>query len=209
MNDIIPGILEQQWSDIEKKLELISHFSKRVHIDLLDGIFANNSTFSDPAPFATWADKLDIELHMMVKEPVEHIDVWGKIGVKRFLGHVEMMSDQRAFVQKAKSYGEVGLALDGKSGVDLITVPYTELDCILVMTIEAGFSGQAFVPEYGEKCELIRKQSPDIAIEVDGGVHLETLPVAKQYGATRFVCTSALFQTQSPQNAYNDLLIAS
>jgi ribulose-phosphate 3-epimerase len=209
MNDIIPGILEQQWNDIEKKLELISRFSKRVHIDLLDGIFANNSTFSDPAPFAAWADKLDIELHMMVKEPVEYIDTWGKIGVKRFLGHVEMMSDQDAFVQKAKSYGEVGLALDGKTRVDRISVSDTKLDCILVMTIDAGFSGQTFVHEYAAKCEQIRTKNPDIAIEVDGGIHVETLPVAKQCGANRFVCTSALFQTPSPENAYNDLLIAS
>lgn len=209
MNDIIPGILEQQWSDIEKKLEQVSQFSKHVHIDLLDGIFADNTTFSEPTPFAEWANKLDIELHMMVKEPIEHIDAWGKVGVKRFLGHVEMMSDQDAFVQKAKTYGEVGLALDGKSSVDQISVVYTQLDCILVMTIDAGFSGQAFVPDYAAKCEQIRRVDSEIAIEVDGGIHLDTLPVAKAHGATRFVCTSALFHAESLEKAYKDLLIAS
>jgi ribulose-phosphate 3-epimerase len=202
MNEILPGILEQKWSEIEKKLELVSQFSNSVHIDLLDGKFTGNTTFVDPAPFARWAQKLQIELHMMVEEPVQYVDIWGKSGIKRFLGHVEKMSDQYAFLQKAKEYGEAGLALDGKTDVNQIKVAYTDLDALLIMTIDAGFSGQVYVPEYADKCKVVREKAPDLIIEVDGGINKETLVIAKAQSANRFVCTSALFTSPDPRSMY-------
>ena len=193
MTEIIPGILEKDWSEIEARLKLVQPFAKWVQIDLLDGKFAGNTTFLDPEPFSPFSNSLSLELHMMVEEPEQYIEPFAKAGFRRFIGHVEKMSDQAAFVARAQLWGEVGLALDAKTGVDAITVPFDDLETILIMTVKAGFSGQEFQKEYLEKCLELRKKT-ELPLEVDGGVNQKTLPFAAAAGVNRFVVTSSLFE---------------
>lgn len=204
MSEIIPGILEHSWEEIEKKLSLVSSLTNSVHIDLLDGTLAPNTTFLDPAPFAPWAQKLDIELHMMVSEPITFVEAWGSIGVKRFMGHIEQMSDQEAFIKKAREFGEGGLALDGKTPLSSLTT--TDLDALLLMTIDLGFSGKPYVSEYAKKCSEAAQLFPHIVIGVDGGIHLDTITDAFKQGARRFTVTSAFFGTPDPVASYQELL---
>src|SRR5690348_6117763 len=116
--EIIPGILEQEWEPIKKKLDLIKPFAKTVHIDILDGIFAPNKTFLDPAPYAEYAKDLQLELHMMVDNPICYIEPWAKVGFNRFIGQIEKMPDLVEFVAKAEEFGEVGLALDSETSIE-------------------------------------------------------------------------------------------
>ena len=129
---IIPGILEKDWSAVESKLEQIKTFTNTAHIDIIDGKFVNNRTFFDPEPFGKYAAELFLELHMMVVDPVELVESWAAAGFRRFLGHVEHMSSQKEFVEEAKKYGEAGLALDGPTHISQIKVPFEQLDSILV-----------------------------------------------------------------------------
>ena len=200
--EIIPGILEHEWSEIEKKLEIARKFARTVHIDIIDGKFANNTTFLDPQPFKPYADSLTLELHMMVDNPIEYLDRWAAAGFTRFIGHIEKMPDQVEFVAKAQLYGEASLAIDGQTELDKIQVPFDDLDSILIMTINAGFSGQEFDESKLEKIKTIRSQTDDISethqavyfpIEVDGGINDQTILKARDAGASRFVSTSYLF----------------
>lgn len=193
--EIIPGILEQEWEKIEKKILQVKPFAKTLHVDIIDGIFAPNTTFLDPEPFKKYSQEFLLELHMMVEEPIDYLDRFAAAGFRRFLGHIEMMSDQAAFVTKAGEYGEVGLALDGPTAVESITVPLIDLDCMLCYTSDkVGFSGPPFMESRLEKVSSIRAQTGDIfPLEVDGGVTDETIIIAKNAGATRFVSTSFLF----------------
>lgn len=197
MYEVIPGILEQEWSEIEKKLAIIKPFSRIVHIDLLDGKFAPNTTWLDPTPFAKYSKDFFFELHMMVDEPIDFLEPWAKAGFKRFIGQVERMEDQIAFVAKAQALGEVGLAVDAKTDPQAITVDYSDLDFLFAMTVKAGFSHQAFLPECLEKVKYFRSKT-DLPIEVDGGVNDETVLEAKKAGATRFVSTGFLFKSEEP-----------
>ena len=201
--EIIPGILEKEWSEIERKINLIRSFAKTIHIDIIDGKFAPNTTFLDPLPFKKFTSDLFFELHMMVENPIQYLKPFADVGFKRFLGHIEKMPDQEEFVAKAQSFGEVGLAIDGPTPLSMITIPYEDLDCVLVMTIKAGESGQEFVPEYLKKVETLRQAQGDIVIEVDGGINDQTLPLTKAAGANRFVSTSFIFNAQNPQEQYN------
>jgi ribulose-phosphate 3-epimerase len=203
MCDILPGILEKDWSAIERKLEALKPFATSVHIDLLDGKFAPNTTLLDPEPFKKYKDTFLLEVHMMVKEPIDYLDQWAKAGFRRFVGHVEHMSDQEAFVAKGEEIGEVGLAIDAKTPVSAITVPYTDLDAILVMTVNAGFSGQTFIKESLKKVKEIRDKDFLEVIEIDGGVTDVIMPDALTAGANRFVATSFLFTSQNPKEQYN------
>ena len=202
MIEIIPGILEKEWGAIEKKIELVRPFAKTIHIDLLDGKFAENSTFLDPAPFEKYTKDIDFELHMMVEEPIEYLQPFAKVGFKRFLGHIEKMSDQVAFVAKAQELGEAGLAIDGPTSLEDLEVPLQDLDTVLFMTIKAGFSGQTFMTEYALKIQNLSNPS-QIPIEVDGGINRETIIQARNAGASRSVATSFLFGTgDSVQEQY-------
>jgi ribulose-phosphate 3-epimerase len=205
MLEIIPGILEKEWKEIERKLNLIKPFAKTVHIDIIDGKFAPNSTFLDPAPFSEYTKELFFEVHMMVENPVQYLDSFAKAGFKRFIGQIEKMPDQVEFVVKAEELGEVGLAVDGPTALEDVRVPFSDLDCLLLMTVKAGQSAQAFNPEYLKKIEILRSGQNDIAIpiEIDGGISDKTISLAKNKGTNRFVSTSFIFNAQSPQKQYN------
>jgi ribulose-phosphate 3-epimerase len=142
--EIIPGILEKEWKDIERKIELVKGFTQVIHIDILDGKFADNTTFLDPAPFRKYSSDILFELHMMVDDPIQYVQPFADAGFKRFLGHVEKMPSVPEFVAKTQLLGEVGLAIDGPTSLEKVHVPYEDIDCLLFMTITAGFSGQSF-----------------------------------------------------------------
>src|ERR1051326_648316 len=111
-HQIIPGILEQDWSAIEKKIVLVKPFANTIHIDLLDGIFAPSKTFFDPTSFKKYSQDTFFELHMMVDNPVQYLQAWADAGIKRFIGQIEKMPDIAEFVAQGELLGEVGLALD-------------------------------------------------------------------------------------------------
>lgn len=202
MIEVIPGILEQSWEEIERKIVLVEPFVKTIHIDLLDGKFVSNTTFLEPTPFAKYTSDIFFELHMMVEEPINYLKPFADAGFKRFLGHIEKMSDPTEFVAQGQLLGEVGIAIDGPTPLERLTIPYDDLDAILIMTIKAGFSGQQFMSEYLEKVRAIREKSATIPIEVDGGTNDQTIVQAKEAGATRFVATSFIFGSQDPHEQY-------
>jgi ribulose-phosphate 3-epimerase len=192
MNNIIPGILEKDWAEIEKKIELIKGFARTIHIDIIDGKFAPKSTFIDPKPFAKYTNDFLFEVHLMVEEPINYLDSFAAAGFKRFLGHVEKMSSQEDFVAKAELLGEVGLALDVNTPLESLKTDYEDLDSILIMSVKAGLSGQVFIPEVLQKATKIRDIFP-IPIEIDGGINDLTIVEAKNAGVERFITTSFLF----------------
>lgn len=193
-HDVFPAILENEWSEIEKKLEVIKDIAATVHIDFIDGKFVDNKTFLDPTPFHKYRNQFTLEAHLMVDDPGTYIKPLADAGFKRFIGHIEKMPDQVAFVADSQLVGEVGLAIDGKTPLENLRVPYDDLDILLVMMIDAGFSGQAFQESLLEKVKKVRSQS-DIAIEVDGAISDKTLLLAKTAGANYFACSSFLFQS--------------
>lgn len=211
MYEIIPGILEKDWLEIERKLEFVKPFAKTIHIDIIDGKFAPNATFLDPKPFAQYSNPstgsgLFFEVHLMVEEPINYLKPFADAGFKRFLGHIEKMSDQVEFVAQGELLGEVGLAIDGPTDLSTVKVPYEDLDTILVMTIKAGESGQEFNREYLEKVKILKRvqddTKADMKIGVDGGISDKTIVQAWNAGASRFVANSFIFNSQNPQAQY-------
>ena len=202
-SQIIPGILEKDWVEIEKKIQLVSSFAKKIHIDLIDGKFAPNVTFLDPMPFTKYTGNIEFELHMMVEEPLNFLKPFAAVGFRRFIGHIEKMSDQAEFVAEAQLLGDVSLAVDLLTPIESIEVPFEDLDGVLVMSVKAGESGQEFVQEMLSKIEKIKNKT-FIPIEIDGGINLENIVKAKESGVSRFVITSSIFNGSESEN-YNKL----
>lgn len=205
MNEIIPGILEKTWPEIERKLEILKSFAKTVHIDIIDGKFAGNTTFLNPEPFKKYSSDLFFELHMMVDNPIGYLKPWADAGFKRFLGHIELMGNQEEFMKTAKQYGEAGLAIDGPTSISEINVPLSSVETLLFMSIKAGFSGQEFNSEYLLKIGEAKEKGFMGTSEVDGGINDVTIVKAKEMGANRFVSTSFLFASENPQLAFQNL----
>jgi len=195
--EVIPGILEKEWSEIEKKIELVRPFVQTIHIDIIDGKFAPNTTFLDPSPFKKYTSPsagsgLFFELHMMVENPLEYLKPWADAGFARFLGHIEKMPDQVEFVAQGQLIGEVGLAIDLKTPLDAVKVPFEDLDNILLMSVPAGFSGQGFDPSVLEKIKEVTDKT-FIPIEVDGGINDSNIFDIKEAGATSCAVTHFIF----------------
>lgn len=203
MIEIIPGILEKDWDSIEDKILQVKHFASTIHIDLIDGIYAPNTTFMNPEPFSRYSQDMLLELHMMVEDPLQYVETWGKAGFRRFLGHIEMMPDQEAFLKTAKRFGEVGLALNNTTALSALKVPLESLDVLLVMTVKAGFSGQSFQRKQLSKLREITSQT-NIPVEVDGGINERTIKDVYDVGVRRVVTTSFLF-ADSPWERYTIL----
>jgi ribulose-phosphate 3-epimerase len=205
MIQIIPGILEKDWHEIERKLEIIKPFSRKVHIDFLDGKFSQEMSFLDPTPFSKYKDDFFMEAHLMVEDPAKYIKPLSEVGFNRFLGHVEKIGDINEFIAEGQIHGEVGLAVDIDTAIESLQVPYDDLDCVLLMSIKAGKSGQIFLPQVLEKIQKL-KQRTVIPIEIDGGIDQDTIVSAKKEGVSRFVTTSFIFQNQDPMQAFEKLL---
>jgi len=207
--EVIPGILEKEWNEIERKINLVKPFAKTIHIDIIDGKFAPNATFIDPLPFQKFTSDLFFELHMMVENPIQYLKPFADVGFKRFIGHIEslrQLADQAEFVAKAEALGEVGLAIDGPTPLKTIKVPLDDLDAVLIYTSDrVGFSGPSFMEERLGKVKKIREQNKFLSIAVDGGINDQTAILAKNAGATRFVSTSFIFNSPDPQKQYEML----
>jgi ribulose-phosphate 3-epimerase len=199
MYEIIPspGTFIKDEHELDQKIESVRSFAKTIHIDVVDGIFAPNKTFDDPTPFAKYAKDFLLEVHLMTDSPINHLKRWADVGVQRFIGQIEHMSDQEEFVAQA----ELLLALDKPTPIENIHVPLEDLDGILVMLIQAGLSGQKFEELLLEKVKALRERT-DIPIEVDGGINEETIVIAAAAGVNRFVATSFLYNFETPEKQY-------
>lgn len=197
MIDVIPGILEKEWPPIEEKLRLVAPYVGWVQVDIADNTLVPNVTllqFDEFGKFAQLDKSLSLEAHLMVSQPEKYIRPLADAGFKRLIAHVECQ-DPREFLKHAEYEDvEVGMAIDGATELDQIELYLEEIDMVLVMTIEAGFSGQELMLETVEKIRTIRQNFPDLPIEVDGGINEQTAKIVKDAGATRIVSTSYLFK---------------
>ena len=202
MIDVIPGILEKDWNEIERRIKLVAPHVSWVQIDVADNTLVPNETFLDFTKFEALTkqslggdlSKLSFEAHLMVDQPEKYIRPLADAGFKRLIAHVEA-HDPRLFLEQATyEHVEVGIAIDGPTEFEAIEPFLEEIDVVLVMTIEAGFSGQALMPETLEKMKRIAENFPHLPIEVDGGINDKTARLVKEAGATRLVSTSYLFK---------------
>lgn len=197
MVEIIPGILEQDFAEIKRKIGLVEPYVSTVQIDIADGQFVANKTILDPLPFQGLETKLTLELHLMTQNPAKGLSPWSRAGFSRIIGHVEA-ENIREFVTGAQVLGfEVGLAINPETSYDRLEPYLIELDLVQVMAIDPGAQGRTFQPESLKKIRQLRKEHPNLVVAVDGGINPEVAPKAIEAGATRLVSGSYLFSQKS------------
>jgi ribulose-phosphate 3-epimerase len=171
----------------------------------MDNIFVPNQTFSfDECKKIIAESPIPVDSHLMIAHPDEDAPLFAEYGSQSVTFHLEAATNVRATISNILSNGsKVAIAI--KPGTTFAAVePFlSEIDMLLVMTVEPGFGGQSFMAEMMgkvEKADEWRRNNHriDFAIEVDGGISLETIEIAARAGADTFVAGSAVFKAADP-----------
>ncbi len=199
--EIIAGILETDVKELERKATLAVAHVDALQIDIGDNTIFPCKTVHDIALLAPAVERLvkagtKMEAHLMVAKPDEYLAALAEAGFTRVVAHVEC-HDPREFLAEARTHEfEVGLAIDVDTEFEALEPFLEEVDFVLVMTVEAGASGNMFEEAAVEKIKTIHRNLPDVPIEVDGGMTPDTVKMVTEAGATRIVSTSYLFKNE-------------
>lgn len=205
MIEVIPAILTDDPKELEEKIRKIEGLVKRVHVDIIDGVFASNKTVSLDALGEVDTDLL-IDVHLMTKEPTLWVEHAVRAIADRVIGQIEMMGSQTDFVEKCQEVGlSVGLGIDLNTKVDEVdTAVLRDLDLVLVMGVKAGFGGQDFEKFVLDKIktldEIRSEGSMKFRICVDGGVSKETIKLVRQAGADEAASGGAVYSGDIEDN---------
>ena len=201
---IIPTIIEKDFSVAETKIRLIKDKTRWIQIDVLDGYFSEGKSFE-----LELLNKIQkeiqnnlLEIHLMVKEPIKWIEKCNFVGASRIIGQVEKMFDREKFVEEIKDMGlEAGLAFDVETEINEIPL---ETDLILLMGRKAGFESLEFDEKILKKIEFLvnlrKNNDMNFEIGVDGGINLETIKKIKNTGIEIAYCGKAIFNGKVEEN---------
>ena len=170
----------------------------------MDGHFVPNLSFGpDVIRSVRHASSRPFDVHLMVAEPLRHLDLLLSSAGDLFTVHVEACADVAQTIQSLRAAKKrVGLALKPGTPVDALSPYLPEIDLALIMTVEPGWGGQSFMPEMLEKVRALRRQIDDekvsVQLQVDGGINAETAVAAVLAGADVLVAGSAIFSPGRP-----------
>ena len=200
---IAPSILSADFARLEEDVKKVeAGGADLLHVDVMDGHFVPNITIG---PLIVQAlrprTKLPLDVHLMIENPERYIDAFAEAGADYLTVQVEACVHLHRVLQVIKSAGmKAGVALNPHSPLATIEEVLSDLDLILIMSVNPGFGGQKFIPEALDKLRRIQKllqqrSLSHIEIEVDGGVKLENAREIVEAGAEILVSGSGIFGT--------------
>lgn len=196
---ISPSILASDYANLQSELDRIST-SDMIHIDVMDGHFVPNISIGAPVVAACKkVCNVPFDVHLMISNPLDYAEDFAKAGADIICFHTECDSDTERTIDKILSLGKkAALAIKPATPIDEVVKYLDKISMVLVMTVEPGFGGQSFMESTMPKIEAVRKINPDIDIEVDGGINVDTVKIAAKAGANVFVAGSAVFKSENP-----------
>ncbi len=207
MIKVSPSILSADFVNLERDIRALSSAgADYVHVDVMDGIFVPNITIGIPVVAAIRrVTELPLDVHLMIDRPLRYVDDFCKAGSDILTIHVEADTSENTLtaLKRIRENGvHPALCVKPKTPAEAVLpfLPYCDL--ILVMTVEPGFGGQAFMQDMMPKLRTIRsyidEQKPDCELEVDGGVNETTARICRENGANVLVAGSAYFKAADP-----------
>lgn len=199
---ITPSILNADLNNLDNEIAKISKVSDLLHLDIMDNIFVPNLTWNfEAAEEIIRKAPLPVDAHLMIEDPDIQGPKYAEVGCKSVTIHYEATANVKQTLQSIRRAGaRAALALKPKTDFSVL-LEYRELiDMILIMTVEPGFGGQKFMADMMDKVSKSRDfiGDADIWLQVDGGISLETIEVARNAGADTFVAGSAVFKAPDP-----------
>jgi ribulose-phosphate 3-epimerase len=199
---ITPSILNADRENLSFEISRIAQESDFIHLDVMDNIFVPNFTFDfDAASKIIKQSPVPIDSHLMVANADEIAIAYAEAGSASVTFHVEAVSDIRRTAHGIRAAGaRASLALKPATAISDFQDFLGDVDMVLIMTVEPGFGGQAFIEAMLPKIKETRSLIGDrpIWLQVDGGISLETIERAASAGADTFVAGSAVFRAEDP-----------
>jgi ribulose-phosphate 3-epimerase len=199
---ITPSILNADFSRLDEEISRIASVSDLLHLDVMDNVFVPNFTFDfDQASAIIGASPIPVDSHLMIADVDRLAPAYAHAGSASVTIHAEASSAISATLRAIKAEGSrAGLALKPGSSIADYEDYLDDVDMFLIMTVEPGFGGQKFMSAMMEKVSATRAIIGDrpIWLQVDGGISLETIEIAREAGADTFVAGSAVFNSPDP-----------
>lgn len=199
---IHPSILSADFANLESELATIS-LADAAHVDVMDNHFVPNLTLGLPIVSRLFeVSKLPLDIHLMISDPDRWAPAYAELGCDSVTFHLEAAQDPLGLARRIRAIGsKAAIAIKPNTPFSEVEELLSEIDMLLVMTVEPGFGGQKLIPETVSKVSQAKQASQNlglsIAIQVDGGVTESNIGQLADAGADVFVAGSAVFKAEN------------
>ena len=201
---ISPSILSADFSQLGNEIKRLEEGgADLIHVDVMDGHFVPNLTIGPPVIKALRKNcSLKFDVHLMISPVHKYIEAYADAGADIITIHPEATENLKESILKIKDLNKkVGVSLNPESKIDLIQDLLSEIDLVLIMSVNPGFGGQKFMPEVLEKIKKLKKiqneENVDFDIEIDGGINFDNCQLAINAGANILVSGTTIFKSNN------------
>jgi len=200
---IAPSLLSADFARLAEEVSAVEKAgADLIHLDVMDGRFVPNITIGPPVVAAVKrCAKLPLDVHLMIVEPEKYLEAFADAGADVITVHPEATTHLQRTLARVRELGKkVGVSLNPSTPLSAIEWVLTDVDMVLLMTVNPGFGGQAFLSSMTGKIELLRSQIAraglPVDIEVDGGIKTDNVAEVVRAGANVIVSGSGIFGTK-------------
>ncbi len=214
MIKVAPSILSADFCKMAEAVQNVERWGADwVHCDVMDGVYVPNITFGMPMIKALRKyTSLPLDVHLMITRPEKYVGQFCDAGADLVTFHPEASLDTAGALEEIKSKGvKCGLVVNADQPFSIVEPYLSEIDLLLIMTVQAGFGGQSFKEDCLEKARKGEERRKALGlsydIELDGGVSPSNIELCKQAGATVVVAGSSVFKAEDPTAAVKAMQI--
>lgn len=204
---ITPSILSCDLAHLQDEVDSVENSADWLQVDVMDGHFVPNLSFGAPV-IQGLKTKLPLDIHLMVENPEDRLEEFLALKVTNITFHAEVTDYEarQALIASIHDGGATaGIAMNPETPVAAIEDILDEVDLVLVMSVQPGFSGQEFLHDVLGKVQELRTHFPELMIQMDGGITAETALCCREAGANNLVAGSAIFGVKDRKKAIASL----